>query len=221
MRGCSASVTLEGQAVTMIRNALVSLLFLLTATAADAVCRRSGHTSGTDPASLSRAEDILKSNGVAVGKEYRVTRLVPYESGAGMIWVQRLIGDLPVFWDELALHFDAQGRVKRDKSGKPFVGGDAETLPRSDVDLTPKISSEAAKKAFAERARVIEMEDLAGRPIGTQPGPDYRERLHELDTELGIYKGELAWQICPPDGLSGYVSAADGRVIYFDSGIRS
>jgi hypothetical protein len=173
-----------------------------------------------DPASLGRAQVILESNGIAVGKEYRVTDLVSYTSGAGMIWVKRLYRGLPVFWDGLAFHFDRQGHLKRDKTGNPFLGGMAAKPPRLDLDPTPKVGSEPAKKVFAERALVIEMTDFRGRPSGTRSGPDYRERLHELDAELGIFEGELAWKICPPGHPDGYVSADTGRVLYFDDGIR-
>jgi hypothetical protein len=204
------------------RHALLSLLLLAIAADAYGDCGRSGHAGGTDAVSLSRARAVLESNGIAVEKDYRAMRLVAYSSGGGMVWVRRLYRGLPVFRDELAFHFDSQGRFKRDRAGKPFLGGDAEDISRLDLDPVPGIDSDAAKKAFAQRAKVIQLTGPTGRPAGTKPGPDYSQRLAELETELGIYQSKLAWQICPR-GRShpyGYISADTGSVLYFDSGIR-
>lgn len=194
-----------------------------SASDARAQCPESGPSSGTDEASLKRARGVLESNGFNVDKEYRVTRLVPYASGAGMIWVQRLYRGLPVFRDALAFHFDSQGTLKRDKAGELVLRGEGEDLSRLDVDPKPRIDGEAAKRSFADRATVIDLVDPAGRPAGTAPGPDYRQRLHELDAKLGVFQGALAWRICPRDNSYpyAYVSATTSAVLFFDSGIRT
>jgi hypothetical protein len=136
-----------------------------------------------------------------------------------MIEVRRLYRDLPIFRDALAFHFDSQGRVRRDRAGQPFLGGEGEDLSGLDLDPSPGIDSGTAKEIFAQRALVVDLTDHQGRPSGTARGPDYRERLDELDTHLGIYQGALAWEICPPRGPAGYISAEDGTVLYFHSGV--
>jgi hypothetical protein len=197
--------------------ALLACLLAGPSAAAQAACYTSGHTSGRDEASLRRAEAILDANGV--GGDYQVTRFVPYPSGAGMVEVRRLYKGTPVFQDQLGLHFDAQQRLRRDSRGAPIRGGDAATLPALELDPQPRVDSETAKRTFAAKALVIELTDHRGRPSGSMRGPDYRARLDELGAELGIYDGALAWQVCPPRGPAAYISAEDGTVLYFHSGV--
>lgn len=55
----------------------LSLLLAVTATGAHAACGGSGDSGGMAPESLQRAQTILDSNGIAVGKEYRAIRWLP------------------------------------------------------------------------------------------------------------------------------------------------
>jgi hypothetical protein len=177
--------------------------------------------SGTDAESLHRAEQILQANGVDSSAEYRVTRLVRYESGGGMVWVKRLYEGVPIFRDEIAFHFTADEQLRR-TGGRPFIGGEADRVSLSG-DLVPALDAETAKSTFAARAKVIELTDSTGQRSGTLAGPDFGGRLAELDAELGIYAGELAWLVCDADTGApyGYFSARTGAVLYFDSGVRA
>lgn len=49
------------------------------------------------------------------------------------------------------------------------------------------------------------------------------KRLDELGAELGICQGKRAWKVCPQAKSFpyGYISADAGRVLFFDSGIRT
>ena len=99
-------LVLTAAAIVRARCAAVALasLWILSSSPCFAACEDRQQT-GTDSESLRRAMEILESNGVDVGNEYRVTRLVAYDSGGGMVWVKRLYRGLPVFRDELAFHF--------------------------------------------------------------------------------------------------------------------
>lgn len=197
--------------------AALVLLCMLAHSPASAGCADS-LGNGTDAGSLSRATQILESNGIEVGTEYRVVRLVAYQAGGGMVWVKRLYDGLPVFRDELAFHFTANGQL-RHAGERPFIGGEGERLPAS-IDTLPTVDADTAKKAFADRAKSIEVTDATGRPNGTIAGPDFAQRFDELEAELGIYAGELAWIVCAPDRTPyGYFSAHTGTALYFESGV--
>jgi hypothetical protein len=198
--------------------AALALLSTITAPYASAACDGPPR-DGTDPESLQRATDILESNGVEVSEEYRVIRLVAYESGAGMVWVKRLYKDVPVFRDELAFHFTSDEKLRR-TAERPFLGGEGEPWPVG-IDIAPAIDANTVKARFAEQARVVGVDDLTGRPAGTLAGPDFSARLDELDAELGIYEGELAWLVCHREGAVpyGYYSARTGGELYFESGV--
>ena len=204
-------------------GALIIVAALTATTKAFAGCAGPGHRDGTDEASLEKAAAILATNGIAVGRDYATLRFVPYASGAGMIEVRRLQQGLPMFGDELAFHFDSQQRLKLDSSNRPLVGGTfASKAVPADLDPRPTVNASAAKTALAQRARTRIRVDRRGRPSGTTSGPDYSDRLDELDAQLGIHEGNLAWLVCARD--SGYpyafISATDGQVLFFDSGIR-
>jgi len=203
------------------RRALLAALLLAAPAAVLGDCPWPGHRSGTDARSLERAREILAANGITAA--YRPIRLVAYESGAGMIWVQRVVRGLPVFRDALAFHFDRRHEIKRDRSGDLRPAGKGEDLARLDADEAPRIDGAAAKRIFAEHARVVRTTDPRGRPGQVLPGPDYRDRLDELVAELGFYSAAPAWRICPLGRAypNGYVSARDGRVLRLDSGVRS
>ena len=209
--------------IRLLRHSLLLVWLLPGVASSSSACGGYHKQTGTDESSLQRANTILVANGVDVAEKYHATRLRMYTSGGGMIWVVRLYHGLPVFLDELAFHFDSQRKLKRDRHGQPILGGEAASITHLDIDTTPKFAGEEAKKIFAERARVIHMRGKSGRSAGSISGPDYREQLNDLDTDLGIYRGDLAWRVCPHDKHYpyAYISAESGQVLFFDSGIRS
>jgi hypothetical protein len=197
------------------------LLWVLTSSPASAACTDTSR-SGTDVESLTRATQILESNGVDVAADYRVTRLVAYQTGGGMVWVKRLYNGLPVFRDELAFHFTANAQLRREGE-RPFIGGEGERLPADGIDTVPTVDADAAKARFAAEAKIIELTDATGRANGALVGPDFSQSLQDLEAELGIYEGELAWLVCAPEGGTpyGYFSGHTGTTLYFESGVVS
>ncbi len=200
----------------------------LVAASTIAVAQPSQQSAGRSPADLAAAHRILETNGVAPG-EYRIKRLVRYDAGGGMIWVDPTHRGLPLFHSERAFHFDSVGRLKLDKRGKPLLGGEGHDLSRLELDITPQVTAQQAGQTFARESRSVRVPGPTGGPGHTVGGPACAGDPEQHDTELGIYfpawerQPVLAWQVrCRGRTLPvAYVSADKGNVLMFDSGVRS
>jgi hypothetical protein len=173
---------------------------------------------------LEKAQGLLKDNGIDIEGQYRITKFIPYSNGGGMVEVIPLFKGLPIFHYANAFHFKRHGKILRDRKGNVFIGGKKAPAYADSFDIRPRIGADQAKASFSQEAEWIDIPSMTGRPPWSRTkGPECARHPEDLDAELGIYKGTLAWRVsCSGQKHPfGFVSAGSGAVIYFDSGIRS
>ncbi len=192
--------------------------------------------SGEQIEKLDKAQALFDDNDISIENKYRILRFVPYESGAGMIWVIPLYKGLPIFNNERAFHFNANRKVKRDSHGHAFIGGGPVIdLKNINIDTVPRISAEEAKKLFAQQPERQSIPDITGRNTFKVKRPASDANPETLNTELGIINDStisgqrqprfhpvLVWKItCENDYCLTYISAQSGNVLMNDTGIVS
>lgn len=207
---------------------LVCLMTGATLTAADL-------TENTMAGNLDKAQALFNANDINIEGKYEILRFVPYRNGGGVVWVIPLHEGISVLNNEKAFHFQAGGEVKRDKKGDILLDGRKTLDPeRLDMKIDPIVSPEEAMAIFSNRAALITLPTMTGRPGPTMKGPPCAANPETLDAELVLYdvyatRGRphdlvvLAWKISCTDRKHPYgiIDIRSGAVLYFDSGIRS
>ena len=184
---------------------------------------------------LDKAQALFNANDINIEGKYKIFRFVPYQNGGGVIWVVPLHEGLPVLGNERAFHFRAGGEVMRDKIGNALnVGHETLDLEILDIEIDPIVSPEEAMVIFSNRAAVITIPTMTGKPGPKIKGPACAANPETLNAALVFYDAYapvrmprslvvLAWKISCADRKHPYglIDAQSGAVLYFDSGIRS
>jgi len=217
--------------ISMYSPKLVLILIFLLA---GVTLAATGSAENNMIGNLDKAQALFNANDINIEGKYKIFRFVPYQNGGGIVWVIPLYEDLRVLGNERAFHFQSGGVVKRDKEGNIYIGGH-ETLDLGSlaIESDPIVSPEEAMVIFSNRAAVITIPSMTGKPGPAMKGPACAANPETLNAELVFYVYTtlehpqslivLAWKISCTDRKYPYgiINAQSGEVLYFDSGIRS
>jgi hypothetical protein len=99
-----------------------------------------------------KALRLFRQNGIAMDN-LKISKFIQYRQGGGMVVCHQTYKGLPIFFAQVAYHFNAKGKVKRTRKGQVFVGGAKKIGPkRINVDVTPTITRAEAVDIFVKRS---------------------------------------------------------------------
>jgi len=134
-----------------------------------------------------QATRLLEANGIQYKDIYNITRFMPYKKGGGLVSVQQLYRDLPVFDSEVTFHFDPDNKPIRGVDDNIYKVGNEIPVDDLEVDIEPVITSSQVASITSEYTSKLDDADCL---------TSDRKRV----IQLGVYKPVdakqlyLAWQ---------------------------